>query len=190
MNIVCILGSPRPNGNSTIIAERFLSEARHLGAEVQTHRLNRMTFRGCQACGACKGRLDHCALNDDLTPVLESIHTADILVLATPVYFADVTGQMKSFIDRTYSLYVPDFMTNPQPSRLPPGKRLVFIQAQAQPEASFFNDIYPRYDFFFQVLGFRDNRLIRALGVNDKGDAEARQDILESAAAAAREIIG
>jgi multimeric flavodoxin WrbA len=189
MKIVCLLGSPRPNGNSTTIARCLLDEAGKLGAEVSIHSLNRLKFRGCQACMACKGKLDHCALNDDLTPVLEEIRLADILVLATPVYFADVSSQMKMLLDRIYSFYVTDFMTNPKPSRLNPGKRLIFIQTQAQPEESMFNDIYSKYEFFFQVLGFRDNRLIRALGVSQPDDAANREDIMELTTKTAKEVV-
>ncbi len=190
MKIVCLLGSPRPKGNSAAIAGCFMEEAEKLGAEVRTFSLNRLKFRGCQACMVCKGKLDHCALDDDLSPALEEIRGADILVLATPVYFADVSSQMKMFLDRTYSFYKKDFTTNPKPSRLPPGKRLVFIQTQAQAEESMFNDIYPKSDFFFQILGFKDNRLIRALGVNQPDDAAKREDVMELARKTAREVLG
>ncbi len=189
MKIVTLLGSPRSKGNNVAVAERFLGEAETLGADIRTYTLNRMKFRGCQACMACKGKLDHCALDDDLAPVLEEIHAADILVLATPVYFADVSSQMKMFLDRTYSFYKTDFLTNPKPSRLPEGKRLIFIQTQAQAEENMFNDIYPKYEFFFQVLGFKDNRLIRALGVNAPDDAGNREDVLELAEKTAREVV-
>ncbi|MFH1156935.1 MAG: flavodoxin family protein [Pseudomonadota bacterium] len=190
MKIVCLLGSPVTKGNSAAIASCFLDEARNLGAQVTTHALNRLKFKGCQACMACKTKMDRCALEDDLAPVLEEIYSADILVLATPVYFADVSSQMKQFIDRAYSFYKPDFMTNPKPGRLPSGKRLVFIQTQAQPEASMFNDIYPKYEFFFQILGFKDNRLIRALGVNLPGEAADRDDVMALARKTAREVVG
>jgi multimeric flavodoxin WrbA len=189
MKIVCLLGSPRPNGNSAAIARCLTEEAGKLGANVNIHALNRLKFRGCQACMACKGKLDHCALDDDLSPVLEEIRAADILVLATPVYFADVSSQMKMFIDRIYAFYVTDFLTNPKPSRLTPGKRLIFIQTQAQPEENMFNDIYPKYEFFFQVLGFKNNRLIRASGVNGSDDATKREDIMGLAKKIAREVV-
>ncbi|MGD9505996.1 MAG: flavodoxin family protein [Syntrophobacteraceae bacterium] len=54
MKIICLLGSPRKNGNSAAIAERFCETAKKSGAEVQTFALNELNFRGCQACMACK----------------------------------------------------------------------------------------------------------------------------------------
>ena len=187
--IITLLGSPRANGNSAAIAGRFMETAKKYGAETKTYALNKLKFRGCQGCMMCKDKLDRCALKDDLEPVLDDIRDADALVLATPVYFADITAQMKMFMDRTYSYYVPDFMNNPVPGRLPLGKQLIFIQTQAQPEENFFNDIYPKYEFFFQFLGFKDNHLIRATGVNDEGDAEKQESIMKHAENLAAQIM-
>jgi multimeric flavodoxin WrbA len=159
------------------------------GAETKTYSLNKLNFKGCQACMMCKDKLDRCALKDDLEPVLDDIRDADVLVLATPVYFADISAQMKMFIDRTYSYFVPDFLNKPVPGRLRPGKQLVFIQTQAQPGEKFFNDIYPKYEFFFQVLGFKDNHLIRAAGVNDAGEAEKLESIMEHAEVLAAQLV-
>jgi len=179
--IITLLGSPRADGNSAAIAGRFTETAKKYGAETKTYSLNKLKFRGCQACMMCKDKLDRCALKDDLEPVLDEIRDADILVLATPVYFADITAQMKMFIDRTYSYYVPDFLNNPVPGRLQLGKQLIFIQTQAQPDDKFFNDIYPKYEFFFQFLGFKGNHLIRATGVNEEGDAVKQESIMKQA---------
>ena len=110
MKIVSLLGSPRPQGNSTAITRRFQDTAANLGAEVRTFELNRLAYRGCQGCCACKQSLDHCILNDDLTEVLNTVAEADVVVLASPVYYGDVSAQLKGFIDRTYSYLKPDYM--------------------------------------------------------------------------------
>ena len=88
---------------------------------------------------ACKGRLETCAVQDDLTRVLESMRTADLIVAATPVYGGYASGQFKCFMDRCYSFLLPDFMTNPQPSRMPPGKKVVLVITQGNPNPSFFD---------------------------------------------------
>lgn len=187
MKILCLLASPRPKGNSAAIANRFCEKAESLGAEVKTYSLNKLNYRGCQACMTCKTKLDHCVLKDDLTEVLNAVNDADVLVLATPVYFGDVTAQLKAFIDRTYSLYVPDFLTSLNPSRLSPGKRLVFIQTQAQGD-KMFSDIYPKYELFFLFHAFKGNILIRACKMQEIDDVKSRDDIFELAEAAAEKI--
>ena len=62
----------------------------------------------------------------------------------------DVTCTIRAFIERSYSYFVPDFFTNPNPSRLTPGKKLVFIQTQGQPNEKLFADIFPRTEPFLK----------------------------------------
>ncbi|MDY6824782.1 MAG: flavodoxin family protein [Thermodesulfobacteriota bacterium] len=181
MNIVCLLASPRPKGNSATIAGWVCDEAHRRGASVHRYALNKMDYRGCQACMACKTKVERCVLKDDLSETIEAVRASDAVVVATPVYFGDVTAQLKGFIDRTYSYFVPDFLTSTQPSRLAPGKRLVFIQTQAQPDEQLFADIYPKYEMFFRFNGFKDNILIRACGVQAPDDAAAKLDLQEQA---------
>lgn len=187
MNIVCLSGSPRAKSNSSTIANRFLETAEKFGAKVKTYTLNDLKYRGCQGCMACKTKHEKCVLKDDLTEALDAVYDADVLVLASPTYYGDISSQMKGFIDRTYSYLKPDFMTNPSPARLPQGKKVVFINTQAQPEEAF-TDIFPRYDFFFKWSGFTESYLIRACGVVGTGDIEARQDILALAEETARKV--
>ncbi len=187
MNIVCLLGSPRVKSNSSTIAKRFVDVAEKSGAKVKTYTLNDLKYRGCQGCMACKTKLEKCILQDDLTEVLEAVREADVLVMASPVYYGDISSQLKAFIDRTFSYLKPDFMTNPTPVRFAPGKKLVFALTQGQPEAAF-SDIFPRYDFFFKWYGFSESHLIRACGVAGPGDIESRQDVLTLAEETARKV--
>ncbi|MCE5243449.1 MAG: flavodoxin family protein [Desulfobacteraceae bacterium] len=190
MRIVCLLGSPRPHSNSKAIAERFCKTAAEAGAVVETFALNKLQYRGCQACLACKKKLDRCALQDDLSPVLDAAAAADVLVLATPVYFGEISTQLKGFIDRTFSYLKPDYDTNPVMSRLAPGKKLVFIQSQADPDAQRHADIFPNYDYFFKWYGFSESHLILAEGLYEEGDALKREDILERADRIAKAVTG
>jgi len=137
----------------------------------------------------CKTKLEKCALKDDLETVLDSIRDADILVMATPTYYGEVSSQMKGFIDRTFSYLKPDYMTNSVPSRLKGGKKLVFIQTQAQPDEDQFADVFPRYEYFFKWYGFDDIRLVRACGVMGPGEVRERKDAMDLAAETARRLM-
>jgi multimeric flavodoxin WrbA len=181
MKIVCLFGSPREKGNSATIAKRFCDTAERLGPEIRTFTLNKLVYRGCQGCMACKTKLDKCILEDDLTEVLEAVRETDVLVLATPIYLWDVTSQLKTFFDRTFSFFVPDFMTNPNKSRLAPGKKLVFIQVQGNPDESMFTDVFQKFDYFFKSYGFSERHLIRACGVRGQRELETRQDVMRLA---------
>jgi multimeric flavodoxin WrbA len=190
MKIVCLLGSPREKGNSATIANRFCDTAERLGAEIRIFALNKLEYKGCQGCMACKTKLDRCILEDDLTDVLEAVRETDLLVLATPIYLFDVTSQLKTFFDRTFSFFVPDFFTNPNKGRLAPGKKLVFIQVQGQPDQSMFTDVFPKFDYFFKGHGFSETHLIRACGARMPGEAAKQEDVMTLAEATARKLCG
>jgi multimeric flavodoxin WrbA len=188
MKVVSLLGSPRTKGNSATIANRFTETAAKLGAETRTYELNRLTYRGCQGCYACKKDSEQCVLQDDLAEVLAAVQEADVVVLASGVYFGNITAQLKAFIDRCFSYFKPDFHTGPEPSRLKP-KKLVFVITQGNPDEELFADIFPRYDLFLKWLGFNDTRLIRVCGIGPVTVDAVPQKVLLQAEQAAQTLI-
>lgn len=188
---VAILGSPRRHGNSTALASIICDRLAGAGGEVRTHHLNSLSFKGCQACGACKMRSESCVLEDDLRQVLADFAWADFVILATPVYWGEVTAQLKGFLDRIYSFLTPDFMTAEKKHRLAGPKKLVFIQSQGADSEEFFADIFPRYNGFFSQLGFfSETTLIRGCGLNTPDAALLRPELLQQAEAAAAALHG
>ena len=100
------------------------------------------------------------------------------MVLSTPIYFTDISGQLKSCLDRWFSFFVPDYPTADIKSRLPPGKTLVFIQTQGE-DGSRYSDILDKYNHSFKWLGFTQSYLIRASGVREVGDIQQHDQIFE-----------
>ncbi len=177
MKVVALLGSPRRQGNSSSLAELFTSIMAENGYEVTTHFLNELTYRGCQACNGCKERTDFCVLHDDLLPVLKDAQDADVVVLASPVYWGDISAQLKGFIDRTYSYLTPEFISGPIRHRLSPGKKLVFILSQGGDQA-LYDDVFTRYTSFYEELEmFEQTYLIRGCELSDRDDHESRSDL-------------
>jgi multimeric flavodoxin WrbA len=189
MKLVCLLGSPRPQGNSATLARIVVNAAQKRGAETETILLNELTYRGCQGCYACKRGADHCVVKDDLAPVLESVRQADALLLATPVYYGDVTAQLKGFIDRTFSFLVPDYATNPIRSRLASPRRLAMVLSQGHPDEALFADVFPRYASFFQWLNYPDAHLIRGCGLQERSNPLKRTHLVELAEQTAEKLV-
>lgn len=189
MRIAVVNGSPRPGGNSDLLLRAFCAEAEKLGAVINNYVLNNLDYRGCQGCHACKNGRDHCVLQDDLSEILDDIKTTDLVVMATPVYWGDVTAQFKGMLDRLFSLVKPDFMDRPDKHRLTAGKKLVFILVQGG-EADKYDDIFPRYNQFFEFLGFfAETELIRICEVNDRGEMAERPEALAQARETARRMV-
>lgn len=177
MKVTCVLGSPRLTSNSTAIADHLLVRLQDRGADIKRFYLNNLRYRGCQGCQACKGSSERCILQDDLSPALERLYATDLLILSSPVYYGDVTSQMKGFIDRGYSLYRPGFQTAEDKSRLAPGKKLLFILTQGNPDEQMFADIAARYFVFFRAHGFQEVPAIRCCGISPDRDVTERRDL-------------
>lgn len=189
MHVVCLFGSPRKNGNSAAVARHLLATAESLGAHTQSFSLNSLALRGCQACQGCKVGAEKCVLKDDLSPVLDAVFAADLVVIASPVYYGDVSAQLKAFIDRSYSYLRPGYIGLRHPSRLSKRKPLVFILTQGHRDPDWFADILPRYQELFRWVGFAEVHPLRVVDVYRPGDVDSRQEILQEAAVMARKLL-
>ena len=104
-NVLIISSTPRRNGNSQILCEEFEKGAKEKGNNVKLIRLSNKKIGHCKACDYCMKNDGICIQNDDMKELLEEFKKADILVLATPIYFYGISSQMKTFIDRTYPIW-------------------------------------------------------------------------------------
>lgn len=94
-----VLGSPRAGGNTDLLLDAALSGAAEAGAEAEKVVLDRLDIRPCTACDGCRDGVA-CVLNDDMMLLYRKVEEADIIILASPVYFDAVSAQTKAFIDR------------------------------------------------------------------------------------------
>ena len=104
MKILAIVGSPRPDGNSNYLVDTALKEASNLGAETEKIVLSDYRINPCLGHDDCASR-ERCTEQDDMEWISEKLCDADGIILATPVYYYNVTAQMKAFIDRNYFIY-------------------------------------------------------------------------------------
>ena len=136
MKVIGINGSPRKTWNTATLLEKALEGAASQGAETGLVHLYDLDFTGCTSCFACKLRggksYGQCAVQDDLSPVLDSIPGADALVLGSPIYFGDVTGEMRSFLERLLFPYLA--YTNPPSSLFGGELATAFIYTMNAPE--------------------------------------------------------
>ena len=135
MKIYAINGGPRKKHNTVKLLQAALdgAAAAPCGEAVETEMIHLydLAYKGCVSCFACKkigGKsYGHCAVKDDLTPVLEKLSQADGLIFGSPIYFGNVTGMLRSFLER---LLFPFFVYDKEYSSLAP-KRMptAFIYA-------------------------------------------------------------
>ena len=147
--VMGIAGSPRERGNSATLMRTLLEGAAQSGAETREVYLNGLTYKGCQGCEPCKGG-GQCILEDDLTPVLSALAGADGWVLAAPIYYDGVSGQLKAFFDRCRA-----FTTDPETHKLEPqlqGERkgVVIVTYEDAPR----DDYYRKAEILARYMGW------------------------------------
>jgi multimeric flavodoxin WrbA len=98
-HVVAIVGSPRPNGNTSTLVDVAIAELESRDVSCEKIMLGEYRVLPCEGHDEC-GDLASCPLDDDATMLLEKMYAAGGLIMATPVYYEDVSGQMKVFIDR------------------------------------------------------------------------------------------
>jgi multimeric flavodoxin WrbA len=131
MKVMAFNGSPRKNWNTATLLNKALEGAASQGAETELIHLYDLDYKGCISCFACKtigGRsYGRCAVKDDLSDVFSRIEQADAIILGSPIYFGDVSGEMKSFMERLLFPYLT--YTDPPGSLFPRKIRTGFFYA-------------------------------------------------------------
>lgn len=103
--VLIISSSPRQNGNSDLLCDQFLKGAQESGHFTEKIFLKHKRINYCTGCGTCYNGNKSCPQKDDMPELLEKMIDADVIVMATPVYFYSMCAQMKTFIDRCCSRY-------------------------------------------------------------------------------------
>lgn len=110
MYVLAINGGPRKNWNTATLLNKALEGAASQEATTELIHLYDLNFKGCVSCFACKLKggksYGKCAYKDDLSPVLEKIERADAIILGSPIYLGNVTGEMRSLMERMVFQYL------------------------------------------------------------------------------------
>lgn len=106
--VLIISTSPRKNGNSAKLAEEFRKGAAEAGNDVGFISLHDKTISFCKGCFACL-ETHRCVIHDDADIIREKMLHADVIVFATPIYYYEMSGQMKTMLDRGNPLYSADY---------------------------------------------------------------------------------
>lgn len=159
MKVLAISSSPRKGGNSDVLCDEFLKGAAENGHEVQKIRLTEKKIAPCLACYGCTD--SHvCVRRDDMAEVLEALKAADVIVLASPVYFYSICAQMKTMIDRCLA----DYMAISD-------KMFYLIVTAAEPLHSAADTTLADFRGFLRCLpGAKEAGVVLGTGTWDKGD--------------------
>jgi multimeric flavodoxin WrbA len=112
MKLIAFNGSPRKKGNTATLLRHAIEGAKEEGAKTELIHLYDLDYKGCTSCYACKrigGKsYGHCAMKDDLRPVLKKVEATDAILIGSPIYYSITTGETRCFLERLmypYSVY-------------------------------------------------------------------------------------
>ncbi|MDO4648197.1 MAG: flavodoxin family protein [Eubacteriales bacterium] len=157
MKITILNGSPRKQGNTQIMVDAFCKGANEAGHITEVLPIATMNINGCIACKYCFAHDGVCSQKDDMSKVLESIDKADMVVFASPIYWFDISAQLKTVIDRMYARGKVGFHFNKTALLLDSGADNVYSAAIAQ------------YKMMTGYLKWEDKGIITIPNMADKG---------------------
>lgn len=187
MHMLIVLGSPRKNGNSEIMAQHVAKGIEKGGGTVEYIRLNSLNLSPCQGCGGCEGT-GNCVIEDDMVDIYERVDAADRVLVVSPVYFYGLTAQTKIFIDRFQARWSRKHILGVR-YRQEEGRKGYLLSVAATKGAKVFDCNLLILKYFFDALdmAFADSFLLK--GVDHQGAVRELPAELERAEAFGRDIV-
>lgn len=175
--IVILNGSPRKGGNTALLCEAFTTGAQSSGHSVTRFDLQKMNIHGCIGC--MKGGKDPaspCVQKDDMEAIYPAYVEADIVVLASPMYYWSVTSQLKAAFDRLFAIAETDAdYRNPR-------KDCILLMAAEGDSESNWKPVLDYYRALLGHLGWKDCGTVLAGGVMNVGDIQGKPSLAEAKA--------
>ncbi len=182
MKIIGIDGSPRKDGNTEKLVRKILAGAEEAGGRTEFLKLADLAINYCMGCGACRAT-GECVMDDDMELVYNALQQSDVIVLGSPIYAWQVSGNTKVFMDRLCRVLTPQYE-----SRLNGPKKIAFAYTQGNPDADMFKVYLDYQEKVYAFLGFTLAGRVQAVGTRAKEDILAQQETLARAYSFGREL--
>ncbi|MDL2225700.1 flavodoxin family protein [Eubacteriales bacterium OttesenSCG-928-M02] len=174
-NVLVLVGSPRKNGNTEALADAFIASVQETGHFVEKVTLAGLRIHGCIGCGACrKTTPGRCVQNDDMQAIYPKLYHADVLVLASPVYYFGITSQLKAALDRFYVSLSGGVSF--------PIKESAFLAVCGYHKESAADPLLSMYASLVDYYSWKDLGSVIAAGIYDKGEIMGHNALLGASA--------
>jgi multimeric flavodoxin WrbA len=189
LKVLGIFGSPRKGGNTDLLLEEALKGAEAEGARVERLRLTDYTITPCKECHGCD-QTGNCVILDDMEKIYPKLLEADIIILASPIFFYGLTGWAKAMVDRCQALWARKYLLK-DPSMGKEGKKRIgfLISVGATKGPKVFEGATLTTKYFLDVLNAEYAGELVFRGVDAKGDILKQKDALKQAFETGRRLI-
>jgi protein-tyrosine-phosphatase len=187
MFVLGLQGSPRTKGNTSILLSTFLTEAERLGAHTKHLDVARKSISPCQECGTCE-KEGFCPIDDDMQQIYTLLWQADIIVMATPIFFYGATAQMKALIDRSQALWARKYVHK----LVDPGRkwrRGFLLSLGATKGENLFDGVSLTAKYFFDAVGASFDGSLTYRQIEGRGEIAKHPTALLDAKEKARSLV-
>lgn len=181
MNVLGIYGSPRRKGNSDILLDKVLEGAKSAGGNVRSIYVRDLKMVGCIECGGCD-KTGKCVIKDDMQDVYPMLESADIIFLASPIFFYNVSAYAKALIDRCQAPWRKRMLTKTREERKSyDSGRGYLIAVGASAGKRLFEGAELTAKYFFDALDMSYEGAMLVKNVDTKGAILEHPDLLKEA---------
>jgi multimeric flavodoxin WrbA/protein-tyrosine-phosphatase len=187
MFVIGLQGSPRLKGNTSILLSAFMDEAERLGANAHCIHASRVKVSPCVECGNCEEK-GFCAIDDDMQNIFTMLRRADVIVMATPIFFYGPTAQLKALIDRTQTLWARKYVHK----LVDPGRKWrigLLFSVGATRGQNLFDGVELTAKYFFDAVGASFGGSLLYRKVEKAGEIANHSTALEDARAMAKKVV-
>lgn len=167
MKVLGIMGSPRIKGNTDLLIDEALRGAQAEGAEVEKVVVDKLKITPCKEYYACE-RDGNCVIRDDMDTMYPRLLDADVVIVASPMFFYSITAQLKAFIDRCQALWARKYILGQDPGDT--SRKGAFIGVGATKGEQLFDGSILIMKYFFKVIGVEYAGELLFKGVDKKGE--------------------
>ena len=167
MNIIGFTASPRKEGNTAWSINKILEGAQEQGAETRSWSCSDLDIKPCRGCLCChKGEQNRgCVINDDMQPLYDALAQADALILGSPIYMGQMSGQAKIFTDRLFAQISPRFSPHFKENAVK--KKLILVFTQGNPDPGMFQVYFDYTKYIFELLEFDVAEVVVVAGMRN-----------------------
>jgi multimeric flavodoxin WrbA len=190
MQAIAFLGSPRKDGNTSILLQEAVRGAAEAGLAVKVFNLALMKIRPCQNCGGCDAT-GVCVIQDDEMPlVYAALREASRVILASPIFFAGLSAQTKAMVDRCQAFWCEKYLLNRPIPAGPEGRRGLFLTVGGMKTGKGIECGGASATAFFRTVSVPEHAALGYRPVDAKGAIREHPTALQEAFAAGRDLAG
>jgi len=189
MRVIAFHGSPRKDGNSSILLGEAIRGVEEAGQAVRVFKLAQMKIRPCLNCGKCE-EAGECVIQDDeMGKIYAALREADRIILASPIFFSGLPAQAKAMIDRCQALWCEKYLLKREIPAGPAGRRGLFLTVGGMKMLKHAECANSTVTAFFRSVSVPEHAFLPFRGVDAKGAIRQHPTALQEAFEAGRALV-